>query len=87
MFRPRGWGFVLVGGPRPVNLLGNRLMFGSVNANLVDFQAGVAHLEQINRQWPDLLQSIITRRVPFSQFERAYERQPGDVKVSIEMDS
>jgi len=68
-------------------VLGNRLMFGSVNANLVDFRQGVDHMEQISQRWPDVLQNMITRRVPFSQFESAYERLPGDVKVSIEMES
>ena len=68
-------------------VLGNRLMFGSVNANLVDFRTGVDHMEQISQRWPDVLQNMITRRVPFSQFESAYERLPGDVKVSIEMES
>ena len=67
-------------------VLGNRLMFGSVNANLVDFRAGVAHMEEISRRWPDVLQDIITRRVPFRHFESAYERLPGDVKVTIEME-
>ena len=66
-------------------VLGNRLVFGSVNANQVDFQAGVQHLEQINSQWPGLLDSFLTRRVPFDSFEEAYERQPGDVKVVIEL--
>ena len=68
-------------------VLGNRLMFGSVNATLVDFRTGVDHMEQISQQWPDVLQKMITRRVPFSQFESAYERQHGDVKVTIELDS
>ena len=68
-------------------VLGNRLMFGSVNANLVDFRNGVGHLEQISGEWPGVLQRLVTKRVPFSRFESAYERQPGEVKVTIEMDS
>ena len=65
-------------------VLGNRLVFGSVNAGLMDFQAGVQHLEKINSQWPGLLERLISRRVPVSEFQAAYVRQPGDVKVVIE---
>ena len=66
-------------------VLGNRLIFGSVNANLVDFQAGVGHLKQINQRWPGVLEKIITRRVPFGEFQAAYRRQAGDIKVVIEL--
>ena len=68
-------------------VLGNRLLFGSVNANLVDFQAGVDHIRQINHRWPKALESMITRRIPFSQFQSAFERQPGDIKVVVELNS
>ncbi len=67
-------------------VLGNRLVFGSVNANLVDFRMGVIHLEDIGRKWPGVLESVITRRTPFDQFESAFDRRPQDVKVVIEMD-
>ena len=68
-------------------VLGNRLVFGSVNANLVDFKSGVGHLGDIDRQWPGILESILTRRVPFSQYQEAFERHPDDIKVVMEMDS
>lgn len=68
-------------------VLGNRLMFGSVNANLVDFRSGVDHIKQIKEQWPGTLEKMMTRRTSFSQFHSAFERQPGDIKVVIEMDS
>ena len=67
-------------------VLGNQLVFGSVNANLIDFKSGVAHLEDIQQRWPGLLESMLTRRVPFSQYQDVFERQPDDIKVVIEMD-
>ena len=66
-------------------VLGNRLVFGSVNAGLEDFRTGVMHIEQIEQQWPGLLETIITRRTPFGQFQSAFDRQPQDIKVVIEM--
>lgn len=65
-------------------VLGNRLVFGSVNANLVDFRSGVGHMQQISRQWPGALETMLTRRTSFSQFQSAFERQPEDIKVVIE---
>ena len=65
-------------------VLGNRLMFGSVNAGLEDFQAGVVHMREIERRWPGLLESIITRRSSFDQFQSVFDRQPEDIKLVIE---
>ena len=68
-------------------VLGNRLVFGSVNANLVDFKSGVGHLGDIEQQWPGILGSMLTRRIPINEFPHAFERQPDDIKVVIEMES
>ena len=68
-------------------VLGNRLVFGSVNASLVDFRSGVGHMQQVSQQWPGALETMMTRRTAFGQFQSAFERQPGDIKVTIEMDS
>ncbi len=66
-------------------VLGNRLIFGSVNANLVDYRSGVEHMQQMHREWPMVMEKIITRRIPFTEFQPAYERQSKDIKVVIEM--
>ena len=68
-------------------VLGNRLIFGSVNASLEDFQSGVAHLQEISRRWPGVLEAVLTRRTAMSEFHAAFNRQPGDIKVVIEVDS
>ena len=67
-------------------VLGNRLIFGSVNASLVDYRSGVEHMQQMQQEWPMLMEKIITRRVTFSEFQPAYERQSEDIKVVIEME-
>ena len=68
-------------------VLGNRLVFGSVNAGLEDFRAGVADMARMERKWPGLLGSLITRRVPMGQFQAAFDRGPQDIKVVIEAES
>ena len=68
-------------------VLGNRLMFGSVNAGMVDFRSGVEHLHQAQRRWPGVLDKLITRRVPFDEFQDAFDRRPDDIKVVIEVAS
>ena len=68
-------------------VLGNRLVFGSVNANLVDFRSGVGHLQQIDVKWPGALETMMTRRTSLGEFRSAFERQPDDIKVVIEMES
>jgi threonine dehydrogenase-like Zn-dependent dehydrogenase len=68
-------------------VLGNRLVFGSVNASLIDFRSGAEHLQQINQQWPGTLERMLTRRTSLAEFPAAFDRQPGDIKVVIEMDT
>ena len=68
-------------------VLGNRLVFGSVNASLGDFRSGAEHLQEINQQWPGTLERMLTRRASLGEFPAAFDRQPDDIKVLIEMDA
>ena len=68
-------------------VLGNRLVFGSVNASLADFQSGAEHLQQITQQWPGTLERMLTRRASLDEFPAAFDRQPDDIKVVIEMEA
>jgi threonine dehydrogenase-like Zn-dependent dehydrogenase len=68
-------------------VLGNRLVFGSVNASLADFRSGAEHLQEINQQWPGTLERMLTRRASLGEFPAAFDRQPDDIKVLIEMDA
>ena len=68
-------------------VLGNRLIFGSVNASFEDFQSGVGHLQEISQRWPGVLEAMLTRRTALSHFQEAFHRQPEDIKVVIEIDS
>jgi glucose 1-dehydrogenase len=64
-------------------VLGNRVTFGSVNANRRYFEMGVQHFQQAERQWPGIFERLITRRVPFSDFSSAFNRRPEDIKTLL----
>jgi threonine dehydrogenase-like Zn-dependent dehydrogenase len=64
-------------------VLGNRLAFGSVNANRRYFEMGVEHFQQAERQWPGTFERLITRRVPFDDFTSALDRRPEDIKTLL----
>jgi len=64
-------------------VLGNKVVFGSVNANRTHFEQGLIDLEIINKKWPGLLEKIITRRVSFSNFKEAFIKKETDIKVIV----
>ncbi|TMG00074.1 MAG: hypothetical protein E6I10_00910 [Chloroflexi bacterium] len=64
-------------------VLGNRLAFGSVNANRRYFEMGVQHFQQAERQWPGIFERLITRRVPLDDFTAALDRRPEDIKTLL----
>jgi len=62
-------------------VLGNRVVFGSVNANRSHYERAAAVLAAAEPAW---LESLITRRVPLSRFADAYRREANDIKVVID---
>ncbi len=62
-------------------VLGNDVVFGSVNANRRHYEAAAAALAQADRNW---LERLITRRVPVERWSDALERRADDVKPIIE---
>jgi threonine dehydrogenase-like Zn-dependent dehydrogenase len=63
-------------------VLGNQVIFGSVNANRRHYEAALAAFEQADPQW---LRRLITRRVALADFEDAFARRADDVKVILEL--
>jgi len=61
-------------------VLENRVLFGTVNANLRHYRAAADALAQAERAW---LEQIITRRVALRQWQEAYEKRRGDVKTVL----
>ena len=64
-------------------VLGNRVTFGSVNANRRYFEMGLQHFQQAEQRWPGIFERLITRRVPFSDFLSALDRRPEDIKTLL----
>jgi threonine dehydrogenase-like Zn-dependent dehydrogenase len=62
-------------------VLGDRVVFGSVNANRRHYEAAILALRQASRDW---LGRLITRRVPLSRWAEAFDKQPHDVKTVID---
>ena len=62
---------------------GNRVIVGSVNANQVDFQAGIVDLAEIEARWPGALASLLNRQVTLADFQTAFQRTPEDIKVTV----
>ena len=61
-------------------VLGNDVVFGSVNANRRHYEAGAEALAAADRDW---LSRLLTRPVTLESWKDAYTRQPGDVKVTL----
>lgn len=66
-------------------VLGNKVVFGTVNANRRHFESGVRHLGEIEARWPGFLPRIITTRLPIEEFAEGVRRTPGDVKKIVEL--
>jgi len=61
-------------------VLENRVVFGSVNANLRHYRAAADALASAERSW---LEALITRRVALERWDQAYEKREGDVKTVL----
>lgn len=70
-----------VGGFNREAVLGNDVVFGTVNANLGHYQLAHEALRMADKAW---LARLISRRVPLERWREAFEPQPDDVKVTID---
>lgn len=67
-------------------VLGNRLVFGTVNASRAHFEMGRRDLEAIEEVLPGWLGRLITRRIHFTDAQQALQRAPDDIKTVLEFD-
>jgi glucose 1-dehydrogenase len=70
-----------LGGLNRRMVLGNDVVFGSVNANRAHYETAADALAHAHHAW---LSRLVSRRVPIDQWQRALTREPGDVKVVIQ---
>ena len=71
-----------VGGLNRGVVLGNGVVFGSVNANRRHYQAAADALHLADPAW---LGDLITRRVPLADFQGGFIRHDDDVKVVLDL--
>ncbi|MEO6877808.1 MAG: theronine dehydrogenase, partial [Gemmatimonadaceae bacterium] len=62
-------------------VLGDRVVFGSVNANRRHYETAMRALAAADPGW---LRQLITRRVPLAKWRDAFVQHPDDVKTVIE---
>jgi threonine dehydrogenase-like Zn-dependent dehydrogenase len=67
-------------------VLGNRLVFGTVNAGRRHFESGVRDLSGAQERFGGWLDRLITRRVPLAEAARAFQRAPSDIKTVLQFD-
>lgn len=65
-------------------VLGNGLVFGSVNAHRIDFERAVVDLEEIARRWPGWPERLITRRLPLERFQEGFVKEKEEIKTVLE---
>src|SRR3954467_5034882 len=65
-------------------ILGNRALFGSVNANRVDWTAAVEHLDRARERWPEALEAFVGLRTPLDGFADAFAF--GGVKATLALE-
>jgi threonine dehydrogenase-like Zn-dependent dehydrogenase len=70
-----------IGGFNRRLVVGNGVVFGTVNANRRHYEDGARALAKADRKWLDALMS---RRVPLSRRQEAFIPQPDDVKVVVD---
>lgn len=67
-------------------VLGNRVHFGSVNANKMYFEKGVNDLIAIRGKWPGLLEKMITRKAKLGDLSKAYSPESEEeIKTIIQI--
>lgn len=83
------------GGNRPLTMMAgelmnqlvlkNQVMLGSVNASIAHYKMAVDYLQQSQQQWPDVITKVITRRVPYANFQGSlFAHDPEDIKLVVE---
>jgi threonine dehydrogenase-like Zn-dependent dehydrogenase len=66
-------------------VMGNQVIFGSVNANRNYFEMGVESWAGIEAKWPGVLDSMITRKYPLEDYEAALSRDRNSIKTVMQI--
>jgi threonine dehydrogenase-like Zn-dependent dehydrogenase len=64
-------------------ILGNRVLFGSVNARRQDWLTAVDDLNRVRERWPEALEQFVTLRVPLDRFQEAFDHHGGKATLVL----
>jgi threonine dehydrogenase-like Zn-dependent dehydrogenase len=64
-------------------ILGNRVLFGSVNAHRQDWLAAVDALDRARERWPEALEAFVGLRVPLDRFAEAFAYRGGKATLVV----
>jgi threonine dehydrogenase-like Zn-dependent dehydrogenase len=68
-------------------VLHNNVVFGSVNANPRHYRRGIRDLVAIERRHPGALASLITRRLPWTEYNAWFSQRAPGIKTTLEIGS
>ena len=66
-------------------VLGNQVVFGSVNANPRHFQQGVKDFVAINKKWPAVMSRLLTDRIPWTNHKKWFGERGTGIKSTLEI--
>jgi hypothetical protein len=66
-------------------VLGNQVVFGSVNANPRHFAMGVKDFVAIEKKWPGVLAQLLTNRIPWEQHRKWFTERGTGIKATLEI--
>ena len=66
-------------------VLGNKLIFGTVNAHRQDFVDGLAQMERIEQDYPGMLGRLLTDSISFNQVGRMFSRHEAGIKTVLQL--
>jgi glucose 1-dehydrogenase len=79
--------------PEPIDfinqrlVLGNQVVFGSVNANPRHFAMGVKDFVAIEKRWPGALSRLLTNRIPWQEHKTWFTQRGSGIKATLEIAS
>jgi threonine dehydrogenase-like Zn-dependent dehydrogenase len=68
-------------------VLGNQVVFGSVNANPRHFAMGVKDFVTIQKKWPGALSRLLTNRIPWEDHKKWFTERGSGIKATLEINA
>jgi len=68
-------------------VLGNQVVFGSVNANPRHFRQGVKDFVTIQKKWPGVMKRLLTNPIPWEQHKTWFTERGSGIKSTLEIGS